>query len=241
MPMALLLARVSGFFAVAPVFGWNTVPARIRIGLTLLLTIFFAKNNLVPVLGQVHWLTGAIMIAEGIICGAALGLAARLAYAGIQQGAQIIARQTGMMMANIVDPTSGERSQPIAILYETSFMLLFLAAGGHHLMLRLLAGSYDVIPPGGPINVPALTEAVILGGQTMLMLALRLSAPALAAFLILGVLLGILARVVPEMNILMASFPLRVGLGLLLAAAILPSLDGFTAELADWMGRLLIL
>ena len=74
----------------------------------------------------------------------------------------------------------------------------------------------------------------------MLLFALKLAAPVLGAFLILAVLLSILSRALPEMNILMASFPLRVGMGLFMAAAIMPTLETFTIELARWMKKFLI-
>ncbi len=73
----------------------------------------------------------------------------------------------------------------------------------------------------------------------MFLLGLRLAAPMLAAFLLLMVVLAVLARMVPEMNILFISLPLRVGLGLLMAAIFLPFINGFVAEFADWMGKLL--
>jgi flagellar biosynthetic protein FliR len=73
----------------------------------------------------------------------------------------------------------------------------------------------------------------------MFVAGLRLAAPMLAAFLLLMIVLAILARAVPEMNILFISFPLRVGLGLLMAAIFLPFTNEFVSEFADWMGKLL--
>ncbi len=87
--------------------------------------------------------------------------------------------------------------------------------------------------------MPVLAEGVIKAGSTMFLLGLRLAGPMLAAFLLLMVVLAVLARMVPEMNILFISLPLRVGLGLLMAAIFLPFLNGFVAEFADWMGKLL--
>jgi flagellar biosynthetic protein FliR len=71
----------------------------------------------------------------------------------------------------------------------------------------------------------------------MLLFALKLSAPLLAAFMVLSVVLGILARALPEMNILLASLPLRSALGLFMAAALVPALHDFAIELANWLNR----
>jgi flagellar biosynthetic protein FliR len=126
------------------------------------------------------------------------------------------------------------------MLMEMCFAVFFLAAGGHRLMLRLVARSWEVFPVGKWPEVGQVAEAVLDAGLAMLLFALRLAAPMLAAFLVLAVALAILARILPEMNILIASLPMRIGLGLFMAAAILPSIRNFTTELGDWINRLLV-
>ncbi len=240
-PFALLLARTSGFFAVAPIFSWTTVPMRVRAGFALVVTVFFAMTAPVRIASEgVGLLQATIILTQEILCGAGLGLAARLVYLGIQQGGRIVGRQMGMMMAAVMDPTTGERSQPLGIFFDMSFMLLFLAAGGHRLLLVVLARSYEGLPVGAAPNFPALADGIITAGSMMLLFALKLAAPVLAAFLMLGVVLAVLARVLPEMNLLLTSLPMRVGMGLFMAAAILPALQGFVAEVTDWIRRFLI-
>ncbi|MHC4149266.1 MAG: flagellar biosynthetic protein FliR, partial [Planctomycetota bacterium] len=118
-------------------------------------------------------------------------------------------------MANILDPLTGERAQPLGMLLETIFILLFLSANGHHLFLLIISRSYEAFPPGTTPTIPVLAEGISKSTSAMLMAGLRLAAPMLAAFLLLMVILAVLARIVPEMNILFISLPLRVGLGLL--------------------------
>jgi len=241
LPFTLLLGRVSGFMASAPAFAWKPIPVRMRAALILSVTIFFAMTMPVdlPPTG-IHWMRASLLLAQEILVGAALGLMARLAYLGVQQGGRIIGRQMGLLMAKVIDPTTGERSQPVGILFDLSFLLLFLAAGGYRLLMTVLARSYIFLPAGATPQVGLLTEGIVEAGSIMLLFALRMAAPILAAFLVLGVMLAILARVLPEMNLLVASLPLRVGLGLIMAVAILPMLDSFTADLADWISRFLI-
>ena len=240
LPSFAILARVTAFFGLCPVFSCSAVPMRARVTLALMVTVFLAMALPIRLASEgVHWAEAVMLIGREVLCGAGLGLAVRLIYMGVQQGAQIIGRQMGMMMASIIDPTSGASTLPTSVLFDMSFIMLFLVAGGHRLLLELLAGSYEVFPVGGQIDLAALTDGVVTAGSAMLLLALKLSGPALAAFIILGVLLGIVARVLPEMNVLMASFPLRVALGLFIAAAIFPMLDGFTVEIAGWINRFL--
>jgi flagellar biosynthetic protein FliR len=84
-----------------------------------------------------------------------------------------------------------------------------------------------------------LTKGIIAAGSTMLIYGLKLAVPILAAFLLLMVILAVLARMVPEMNILFISLPLRVGLGLLMMAIFLPFIGSFVGEFAKLMGKLL--
>jgi flagellar biosynthetic protein FliR len=119
------------------------------------------------------------------------------------------------------------------------FILLFLSANGHHLLLLIISKSYEAFPAGSIPTVPVLTAGVVKAGSAMFVAGLKLAAPILAAFLLLMAVLAVLARIVPEMNILFISLPLRVGLGLLMVMIFFPFINGFVAEFADWMGKLL--
>jgi len=241
LPFVMLGARVAGFILVSPIFGWRAVPVVVRSGLVLLLTVFFAANipNAVNP-ATTNWLYAIVLIGQEAVIGLALGLMARLVYSAVQQGGMIAAQQMGFSDAGVLDPISGSQSRPIATFFEMIFALLFLAAGGHHILLRIISSSFSSFPVAAAPDISVLAEGIVVAGSTMLLFALKLAAPILAAFLILSVLLCILARVLPEMNILMASFPLRVGAGIFMAAAIMPSLNSFTIELAKWMQKHLI-
>ena len=240
-PFMLVLGRVSGLVAALPVFGWPSIPLRIRAGLALVLAIVFA--SVLPVdaaLGEAPWPTVALMVVREVLTGAGLGVAASVLYATVRQAGMIVTRQMGLAVAQEIDPASGEPSQPVGMLMEMCFTIFFLSAGGHRLLLRLMARSWDAWPIGRWPDAGVVAEAVLQAGLAMLTFSLKLAAPMVAAFLVLAVVLAILARILPEMNILMASLPLRIGLGLFIAAALLPSLDGFTTELGQWIDRVLI-
>lgn len=213
---------------------------RVRAGLAILLTISFAAV-LPPdptVMGG-HWLTASVVLVREILCGLGLGLAAAMVLAAVQQAGEIIRIQMGLAEAEIIDPLSGEESQPLGMLLDTTFIVLFLAAGGHRLLLGLVARSYEAFPLGRPASPEALASAMIDAGSMMLVFGLKLAAPLLAAFFLLAIGLAVVARVLPEMNVLMASLPLRVGLGLFMAAAMMPRLADFTEHLGDWLRRFL--
>ncbi|MHC4656793.1 MAG: flagellar biosynthetic protein FliR [Planctomycetota bacterium] len=236
----MVLTRISAFFMVLPVFGWRTIPVRIKVGLTVLLAIFFSViTPLVIEPNRVSVLEAILLIANEATYGLALGLVAAVVFSAVKLSGRIIERQMGLAMAQVMDPLTGERTQPLGSLLEMIFLILFLSANGHHMLLLIISKSYEAFPAGSIPTVTVLTGGVVKAGSAMLIAGLKLAAPILAAFLLLMVVLAVLARIVPEMNILFISLPLRVGLGLLMVTIFLPYINGFVAEFADWMGKLL--
>jgi len=236
----MVLTRISAFFLVIPVFGWKSIPVRIKVAVALLITIFFSMIT-PPVIDsrQVSLLEAILLIANEATYGLALGLVVTAVFSAVKLSGRIIERQMGFAMGQILDPLTGESAQPLGMLLEMIFIILFLSANGHHLFLLIISRSYDAFPAGSVPTITVLTGGVIKAGSTMFVAGLRLAAPILAAFLVLMVVLAVLARIVPEMNILFISFPLRIGLGLLMATIFVPFINGFVTEFADWMGKLL--
>jgi len=238
--LALVLTRISAFFLVVPVFGWKSIPARIKVAMTVLMAVFFsliAPSAITA--GQVSVVEAVLLMTYEATYGFALGLVAALLFAPVKLSGRIIERQMGLAMAEILDPLTGDRSQPVGSLLEMIFVILFLCANGHHLLLSIISHSYEAFPVGRIPTMAVLTAGVIRAGSAMLIVGLKLAAPILAAFLLLMVVLAVLARIMPDMNILFISLPLRVGMGLFLMAIFLPFVFSFVSEFATLMGSLL--
>jgi len=236
----MVLTRISAFFMVLPVFGWNSIPARVKIAVAILLAIFFSMvTPLTAEPKNASIFEATLLVTNEAVYGLALGLVFSIVFGVVRFAGQIIERQMGLAMAEILDPFTEESEQPLASILEMIFIILFLSANGHHLFLLIVSRSYEVFPAGSIPTTAVLAGGMIKAGSTMLIAGLKLAAPILAAFLLLMVVLAVLARVVPEMDILFTSFPLCIGLGLLMAAIFLPFTNGFVAELADLMGKLL--
>jgi flagellar biosynthesis protein FliR len=236
----LVLTRMSAFFLVLPFFNWKDIPVTIKVSIVLLVSIFFA--TIVPPVanaGQIPALQALLLIGSEAVYGFALGLIVVLIFTAVQLAGQIIERDMGFTMADILDPLSGQGDQPIGLLIETIFMLLFLSANGHQVFLLIANRSFEVFPTGTIPTIGILAEGIVKAGSVMLVAALRLAAPMMAAFLLLLIVLGIFARIMPDMDILFISMPLRIGMGLMMIGIFLPFINGFISEFADWMGKLL--
>jgi flagellar biosynthetic protein FliR len=237
---AMVLTRISAFFLLVPVFGWKAIPVQIKIAVTVLMAIFFSIITPVGVDSkQVSFVQAVLLIANEATYGLALGLIAAVMFSVVKMAGRIIEREMGLVTAEILDPLTDDSSQPLGSLLEMVFAILFLSANGHHLLLLIICRSYEAFPAGTVPTPAVLAGGVVEAGSAMLLAGLRLAGPMLAAFLLLMVALAVLARVVPEMNILFISLPLRIGLGLSMAAMFLPFIKGFATEFADWMGKLL--
>ena len=218
----LVLTRLSAFFLVAPVFSWRTIPVRIKVAIVLLISVFF--STVVPFAinpTQISALEAILLISNEAIYGLALGLVVVFIFSAVKLSGRIIERQMGLAMAQTLDPLTGERAQPLGLLIEMLFILLFISANGHHLLLLIISRSYETFPAGSIPTIPILVNGTVKASSTMFIASLRLAAPMLAAFLLLLVVLAVFARIMPDMNILFISMPLRVGMGLLMAGIFL--------------------
>ena len=236
----LVLTRVSAFLLILPIFGWKTIPVRVKVALTFLLSIFFTLITPLHLdASKISELEAFLLIVNEATYGLALGLSITMVFSAVKFSGAIIERQMGLAMVQAMNPMTGEQSKPLSSLWEILFIVLFLAAKGHHLFLLIICRSYETFPAGTTPTISILTSGIIEAGATMFIAGLRLGAPILAAFILLTIMLAVLARVVPEMNILFISLPLRVGLGLLMAVIFMPFLNSFVGEFAEWMGKLL--
>ncbi len=237
---AMVLTRISGFLLFVPVFSSKSVPMTIRVGATMLLSVFFCLTN-PPVIAveQVSAVRVMLLLSGEATYGLALGVIANILFSTVKLGGRIAENQMGLSMAEVLDPMTEERGQPVGSLLEMIFIIAFLAANGHHLLIKVIQRSYELFPAGKIPTVSALASNMLEATSTMLAVGLRLAAPMLAVLLVLLIALAILARLVPEMNIFFISFPLRIILGLVILVLFVPFIDGFVGEMAQLMARIL--
>ena len=236
----MVLTRISAFFLILPVFGWRSIPVRVKAGLVVLISVFFSMITPLAIEpNEISTIKAIFLITNEVTYGFALGLVIMVIFSAVKLGGRIIERQMGLAMAEILDPLTGEKGQPVGALLEMIFILLFFSANGHHLFLFVISRSFEAFPLGSIPSIPVLSSGIIKAGSAMLIAGLKLVAPLMAAFLVLMIILAVFARIVPEMNILFISLPIRVGVGLLMMVVFLPFINDYVAEFADLMGKLL--
>jgi len=216
---ALLLFRVTGIVAVAPVFSARVIPLQWKAAFTALLVLLLLPAAAASG-GPELQVTPAALAAE-LVVGFTLGFAAGILIHAAEVAGDFIAVQTGLSGANLLDPLSETQMPVLGQFLGLTAMTSFLVVGGHRVVLETLGLSVEAVTPGSGIEVEGLRTLVETGSHLFL-LGLRMAAPVIAAVTIGNVALGVLARTVPQMNILMTAFPLQIGIGLLMLAATLP-------------------
>ena len=234
----LVLARISLIVSVVPIFGSANVPIPVKVGLSVFLTLIsysFAEASGVP-----HDLSIAalftLMLREALI-GMLFGFITGILFYAIQFAGHFISFQMGFAMVQVIDPQSQERVPIIGRFYFIMSILLFLLINGHHLVLNVLVESFSIVPIGTGVLSRELTGSLTLIGGRVFVLAMKIASPILVTLFLTDVMMGIIARTVPQMNVFFVSLPLKIGLGLTLLVMTLSSFPWLIEKLVVEMGE----
>ncbi len=224
----LVVARLSGLFLIAPVFSSRQIPTRIKIMVlaviaAMLTPVVLDTSEKLPtdVLG--------LLLAVGMesLIGLAIGFSVAIVFSAVQVGASFIDTSIGFSMANIIDPLNGSQASVLGSFYSLIATLAFLSIHGLDWLLAGFTRSFDVIALGGHADLQRLAHNLFAVFGQLFAMAFQIAAPVLVTLLLVDVVLGIVARVVPQMNVFFVGVPLKIGVGLLAVIITLPSFTGF--------------
>ena len=211
----VLMLRLAGFFASAPFFNGRYINAYLKGGLSLIIAILISYSNPGLIVGASVFENpleyGGICIVE-IIIGAMIGFAATIIFNAIIFAGTLIDSQAGLTMATVYDPSNSMQLAITANLYYYALIAIFLATNLHHSFIKAIYFSYELLPIG-TFNVvgPTISYTITLM-QEMFLLAFKFASPIIATMLILDVGLGVLVRAVPQMNVFVVGFPLKLAI-----------------------------
>jgi len=225
-PFMILFARVLGVVATAPVFGSALLPHRVVGALAM-----FVAFVLFPVVGgelpqaDLSATLDALLVVKELAVGLTLGLVARMAFASLQVAGQFMGMELGFAVAEVADPTTtGGRTSLLGQLYTVVSTLTFIGINGHHWFLLALAKSYEAVPVMGYTASAGLAAAMLNSFAKFYMLGIQIAIPVVTCLVLATVAIGILAKTVPQVNILQMGFALRIALGVLCLIVFMPVL-----------------
>jgi len=214
----IVLLRVSGIMILAPFFSSQTIPVPVRIAFTLVASLVLAPSlplqAIPPELNLGNIL--ALFPCE-ILFGVLLGFAAVCVFAGFQFAGQIVSFQLGFSLINVIDPQTEVESSVFSFLQNYLGLLFFLLINGHHWFLLAVNESFTLLPVGGAHMQASLVEYLIRLSGELLVIGLRIAGPVIAVSVITDVVMGVIGRTAPQINILIVGMPLKtlVGFGCL--------------------------
>jgi flagellar biosynthetic protein FliR len=208
--------RISSMLMVMVVFGANTTPARVRLLLSVAITVAVAPI-LPPVVNvELLALSSVFVIVQQILIGVTMGFVTLMAMQTFVLTGQIIGMQTSLGFASMVDPGSGAQTPVVGNLFLLLATLIFLAVDGHLLMFRMLVASFETIPISNQGISIANYRALADWGGFMFGAALTMSISAITALLLINLSFGVMTRASPQLNIFSIGFPVTMVCGLLI-------------------------
>ncbi len=194
----------------APFFSSGAVNYQVRIALTLTATLAMAPSvSLGPLSTELNAGTLLGLVMGEVAFGMMLGLVASFIFAGLQFAGQVVAFQLGFSLANLIDPQSEVETSVVSFLYYYVGILLFLLINGHHWFFLAVSDSFNFLPVQGVNLHAAVINDLIRLSSRMFLSGMQIAAPVLAVTVLTDIVMGILGRAAPQIQVLMVSLPLK--------------------------------
>jgi flagellar biosynthetic protein FliR len=163
------------------------------------------------------------LVFKEFVVGIIIGYVGYIIFASIYIAGQLVDMQIGFGVINVLDPITNAQVPVTSNFYYTVTMLIFLMSNGHHLVIRALYQSYTLVPLGqATFNATLMNNGLRVFGDIFI-IALKISAPIIAAIFIADIALGIISKTVPQLNIFIVGMPLKIAMGLIILAITVPS------------------
>lgn len=214
--------RIGALMMIMPTLGGGEVPARVRIGFAFLLTwLVLPGIDQVPVLDVLSAESLYVTLQE-LLLGVAMGLVVLMVFSAVMLGAENVAVTMGLGFAMMNDPQSGVQVPTVGQFYRVLAILLFLVLGGHFAMLSLLVESFRHVPVGTVMDTGVVWRLLQWGGS-IFKGALLIALPALTAMLMSNMIMGVMTRSAPQLNLFSVGFPITMTIGFVAMVLTLPA------------------
>lgn len=223
----LVFARIGAMVMLLPGFGEGYIPVRVKLAIALLLTFIILPLHRAAYHVDMQSVAPlAVLLVHEIIIGVVLGATARVTLAALHVAGSVIAQQLGLGFVTSVDPTQGQQGALMGNFLTLLGIALLFATDTHYLVIAALNDSYKIFSPGELMpsgDVAALATRAFAGAFKI---GLQLSAPFLVFGLVFNIGLGVLARLMPQMQVYFVGVPLSIFIGFMIFAAVLASMMG---------------
>jgi len=236
----LMFARIGTMVMLLPGLGELSVPSRVRLVIAFVLTtVLLPLHRSAFAIDIGSFGPVAMALGREVLIGAMLGLTARLTISALQVAGSIVAQQLGLGFVTAVDPTQGQQGVIVGNFLTVLGITLIFSTNLHHLIIAALHDSYTLFRPG---ELPDVGDAATLLTRTVVgsfRVGVQLSAPFLVFGLLMNVSLGVLSRLMPQMQVYFVAMPLSIGAGLVILLFVIATIMGtFLAYVGDVLHEL---
>src|SRR5246127_530779 len=224
----LVFARIGAMVMLLPGFGEANIPVRIKLAIALLLTLIILPLHRQAYHVDMGSMAGLlVLMLHEIVIGILLGATARVTLSALQVAGAVIAQQMGLGFVTSVDPTTQGQQGVLVGNFLTMFgVTLLFATDSHHLVIAALNDSYKIFSPGETIASGDIAALATRAFAAAFRIGLQLSAPFLVFGLVFNIGLGVLARLMPQMQVYFVGVPLSILAGFLIFALVIAAMMG---------------
>jgi len=210
-----IVARITSFIMVVPGFSHKSMPNTAKISLSLILS-FMVYTSIPEILVQEEMILFMLAMVREVVIGLAMGYVAKLIFSAVEMAGQLIDFQVGYSMGAIYDPSSGATSSYYGRLFYWMSIMVFFMLNLHHTMLLSLMDSFKVALPGQVGFREINLEAILYLFSNSFRIAFSIAAPMLVVLLVTDIVMGLINRSVPQINVFMLGMPLKSLLGMVM-------------------------
>lgn len=210
----LVLSRITAFMHAAPIFGLGNVPARVKIGFSVLLSalLFSVVGYEIP--EYTSLIEYAMLVVMESVVGLLIGFGAYMCTTIISFTGKLIDMEIGLSMAQMFDPTTKTQSSIIGTLYNYMIMILMIMSDMHLYLLKVLADSYKIVSVGKLVINGGLYNFVLDFLVQYFFVGFKIALPVFAAMLVVNIVMGVLAKAAPQMSMFAVGIQIKLLIGL---------------------------
>lgn len=211
----LIFVRVASLIYAAPLFSQKGVPRQTKVGLSLFISIILFQVIPKESLAYSTVIEYAVLVIREAIAGLIIGFGAEICYSIIAFAGRIIDMEIGLSMVSMFDPSSNTQISITGAFYNYLFMLMFIISDMHHYIIRALVDTYELIPMGRvTFNMDKMYVSILQYMGDYLVIGFRIVLPVFAVILVTNVVLGVLAKVAPQVNMFSVGLQIKICMGL---------------------------
>ena len=238
----LVFARTGAMMMLLPALGEGGIPSRVRLVLALAVSVALAPTvqSAYPAQAPSNSLQLGLLIAQEVTCGILIGSMSRIIMSALQTAGFLIATQIGLAYAQTIDPTQHEQGAVVGNFLSLMGAVLIFSTDLHHVAIGAVARSYHLLPPGAALPTGDMAELTIRLTGGALVLGFQLASPFLVFGFALYAALGVLARLMPQLQVFFVAVPINLLFGFVLMALLLGSmmtlfLSFYASEMANFL------